>query len=45
LLVESRADIHVRNDEGHTPFKEASVKGHRNVMQLLLQHGARNDEV
>ena len=34
LLVKRKTYIHVRNNEGRTPFEEASVKGHRNIMQL-----------
>ena len=36
LLVQSNADIHVRNNEGRTPLEEESVKGHRNTVRLLL---------
>ena len=43
LLIESRANIDVRNNEGQTPLEEASVKGHGDVMQLLLKYRARED--
>ena len=45
LLIESKADIDVRNNEGRTPLEEASVKGHEGVIQLLLKYGGEEDGV
>ena len=42
LLIKHNANIHVRNNRGLTAFQEASAKKRRNVMQLLLEHGAEN---
>jgi len=51
LLLQHGADIHARDDKGRTPFQVASEPKsastyrwgkHRDVMQLLLEHGAED---
>jgi ankyrin repeat protein len=39
-LLECGADVHARNKSNWTPFKLASERGHHDVAQLLLEHGA-----
>ncbi|KAI0245586.1 ankyrin repeat-containing domain protein, partial [Lactifluus subvellereus] len=38
LLLRHSANIHVQNRKGKTPFQVASARGHREIMQLLLEY-------
>ncbi len=40
-LLEKGADVHARNDIGRTPFQVATRIGDQQIMQLLLEFGAR----
>ncbi|KAI0249056.1 hypothetical protein BJV78DRAFT_1284306 [Lactifluus subvellereus] len=43
LLLTHGADVHIRDSLwGRTPFQRARLKGHHEVTQLLLEHGARD---
>lgn len=39
-LIRFGADVNARDERQHTPLKEAMRRGKRNVVELLLQHGA-----
>jgi ankyrin repeat protein len=39
-LLQSGAELNVENDYGFTPLHLACIKGHVQVVQLLVQHGA-----
>ena len=39
-LVEGGADLNVQTELGRTPVMEAARKGHKDVVQLLIDHGA-----
>ena len=41
-LLEHGVDIHVRDDQGHTPFMSAKNAGNHDMMQLLLEYGAED---
>jgi ankyrin repeat protein len=43
LVGRSAASIRVRDNKGRTPFQEASVGGHHDVAQFLLEHGAEEE--
>lgn len=32
--------VNKRGDSGDTPLHEAAIRGHTNIAQILLQHGA-----
>ena len=40
LLLGCGADVHIRVPCGETPFQVATRKGHAQIAQLLLEHGA-----
>ena len=40
LLIDHRADLEERNDEGYTPLMEAAREGHEEMVALLLFHDA-----
>ena len=42
LLLQYGSDIHALDNEGHTPFMRATEKGHRRIMQFLLENGAED---
>ena len=42
LLLQHGSDIHARDDAGQTPFMRATASEYRNIMQLLLEHGAED---
>ncbi len=42
LLLQRCSDVHARDDEGQTPFTIAAAKGHDDIMELLLEHGAED---
>jgi ankyrin repeat protein len=44
-LLQYGSDIHARDDEGQTPFMRATAKEYREIMQLLLEHGAEDHRV
>lgn len=39
-LVEGGAELDVQTELGRTPVMEAARKGHKDVVQLLIDHGA-----
>jgi ankyrin repeat protein len=43
MLVERRAALEERNEEGHTPLMEAAREGHEEMVALLLFQGAHVD--
>jgi ankyrin repeat protein len=45
LLLQYSSDVHARDDEGRTPFMMATEKGLREIMRLLLVHGAEDHRV
>ncbi|KAF7343474.1 Ankyrin repeat domain-containing protein [Mycena venus] len=44
ILVESGADVNVREGKYGTALRGASSRGHKNVVQFLLDHGADDGE-
>ena len=44
LLLDHGTDVHIRNDEGLTPFQEATRDGHHDIAQLLLDRSAKREE-
>lgn len=42
LLLQYNADVHALDDRGQTPFQKALAYNHYDVMQLLLEHGAKD---
>ncbi|MFC1793884.1 ankyrin repeat domain-containing protein, partial [Planctomycetota bacterium] len=40
LLVEAKADINAKDEEGNTPLHDASRTGKIEVVQLLIEAGA-----
>jgi ankyrin repeat protein len=42
LLLQYGSDIHARDYEGRTPFMRAGTKRCHKIMQLLLEHGAKD---
>jgi ankyrin repeat protein len=45
LLLQYGSDIHARDYEGRTPFMRAGTKRCHKIMQLLLEHGAKDHGV
>ena len=45
LLLQFGSDIHARDDKGQTPFTRAKAIGEHEIMQVLLEHGARSGDV
>ena len=45
LLLQHGSDVHARDDEGRTPFMRATEKEYYKIMQLLLDHGAKDHRV
>ena len=45
LLLQYGSDIHARDDEGRTPFMKATANEYYEIMQLLLEHGAKDHRV
>ena len=45
LLCQYGSDIHARDDEGQTPFMRATARELHKIMQLLLEHGAKDHRV
>ena len=45
LLLRYGSDIHARDDKGQTPFMRAKANGLRDIMQLLLEHGAEDHRI
>lgn len=43
LLIERKADMNIRGINDLTPFQAAERRGKAQVVQLLLDHGARNE--
>jgi len=41
LLIERGADVNTRDMLGWTPLRDAARCGHREVVKLLLEHGAQ----
>ena len=44
FLIQCGSDINARNHFGLTPLLAAAVKGHANVVQLLIDHGSDIDD-
>ena len=45
LLLEKRADIDVKNDDGQTPLIVAVTKGELEIVRLLIKKGANVNAV
>ena len=45
LLLESRANVNVSDNDGHTPLHLAAYRGHRDIVALLVDRGANVDAV
>jgi ankyrin repeat protein len=45
LLLQCGSDVHARDDEGRTPFMRAAAEGRHEIMQLLLEYGAKDHRV
>lgn len=43
MLAQPRIQISVQNKLGDTPLHSASWKGHPDIVELLLEQGARTD--
>ena len=43
LLLERGADLNIRGPRAHSLFQVATERGHTEVMQLLLEHGANEE--
>ena len=41
LLISKDADVNVAAKDGRTPLQAAKKKGHAEVVELLLKHGAK----
>jgi ankyrin repeat protein len=44
LLLQYNSDIHARDNEGQTPFMIARANGYHDVMQVLLENGAEDED-
>jgi ankyrin repeat protein len=42
LLLQYGSDVHARDDKNQTPFMRATANLHKDIMQLLLEHGAKD---
>ena len=45
LLIEANADINALSDDKQSPLIAASAEGHREVLELLREHGASEDHL
>ncbi len=41
LLIESNANVNVKDYLGYTPFSYALERGNQEIIQLLKEHGAK----
>lgn len=41
LLSEAKADVNTKDKDGTDALMSASVRGHKDVVELLLKHGAQ----
>ena len=44
LLLQYNSDIHARDNKARTPFMIAKTTGYRDIMQVLLEYGAEDED-
>ena len=43
LLLQYGSDVHAQDDKYYTPFRRAKARGYRDIMQALLEYGAKDN--
>jgi ankyrin repeat protein len=45
VLLEHGANVHLQNNDGHTPYQVASAKGDEEIARLLSEHSQSEQNI